>query len=64
MEKSNLNEKLLLQVNDIAELISVHPKTMYAMIQNDDTFPKPISFGPRMNRWKREGIMKWVDTKV
>lgn len=57
------DERLLLQVNDIAEMLSVHPKTMYAYIKKDSSFPKPISLGPRMRRWRREDISNWIATK-
>ncbi len=63
MEKTDVSEKLLLQVDDIAQMLSIHPKTLYALIKKDETFPKPISFGPRMRRWKPEDIKSWIENK-
>jgi len=64
MEKADVKEKLLLQVNDIAAMLAIHPKTMYSIIQKDETFPKPITFGPRMRRWRVEDIKSWIQSKL
>lgn len=63
MEKTDLTEKLLLEANDIAHMLSIHQKTVYALIKSDETFPKPITFGPRMRRWKLEDVKAWIDSK-
>lgn len=47
----------------VANLMSIHPRTLRQIAAEDETFPKPIKFGERMTRWRYSEIIQWLDSK-
>tara|TARA_R110000823_G_scaffold231612_2_gene358279 strand:- start:660 stop:851 length:192 start_codon:yes stop_codon:yes gene_type:complete len=55
----------LIDAHSVAEMLSLNIKTFYRFVQEntDDTFPKPILFGPRLSRWSKEEVEQWIQKK-
>lgn len=53
------DEALLLNSREVAKLLTVSDRTVYAM-QKSGEMPKPVRIG-RAVRWGRAEIMAWVD---
>lgn len=53
------DEALLLNSREVAKLLTVSDRTVYAM-QKSGEMPKPVRIG-RAVRWGRTEIMAWVD---
>ena len=53
----------LVDHKEIAEMLSIRPKSVYHIINTDESFPPPIVLSPRNRRWKREVIVKWIEDK-
>ena len=49
---------------EIAEILSVKPKSVYYLMDTDDTFPKPLVLSPRIRRWKKQDVMEWINSKL
>ena len=49
---------------EIAEILSVKPKSVYYLMETDDTFPKPLVLSPRIRRWKKRDVMEWINSKL
>lgn len=62
MEK-DLNKKAFVNVEEIAQMLSIHKKTMERIIRTDETFPKPIALGERIRRWPLEDVKAWFVSK-
>jgi len=56
-------KKVFLNVEDIAEMFSVHKKTMERVIRTDKTFPKAIVLSERIRRWRLEDVEAWLKDK-
>jgi len=56
-------ETNLIDIHRLSEMTMITPKTLRKIIKEDSTFPKPISLGPRLNRWYPEDIAKWLESK-
>ena len=56
-------EEKLLDLNEVARMMSVHPKSARKIIKNDDEFPDPIVFSQRVKRWKYSSVIKWIERK-
>jgi predicted DNA-binding transcriptional regulator AlpA len=56
-------ETKLIDIHMLSEMTMITTKTLRKIIHEDSTFPKAISFGPRLNRWRHEDIVKWMDGK-
>ena len=50
-------------LKDISELLSMTRKQAYYITKTDDTFPKGISFSPKIKRWKTSEVMSWLADK-
>ena len=48
----------------IADMLSVKPKSIYYIMESDNSFPKPIQLSPRIKRWKRDDVVAWLDAKI
>ena len=55
--------KIFLNVEDIAEMFSVHKKTMERIIRTDKTFPKAIVISERIRRWRSDDVEAWLKDK-
>lgn len=60
-----MNGKELLDMEQVAEMLTIHKKTLYRFIRSgtDETFPQPISFGPKTKRWVKADVEKWIAEK-
>lgn len=56
-------ETKLIDIHMLSEMTMITPKTLRKIIKEDSTFPKAISLGPRLNRWRHEDIVNWLDGK-
>lgn len=61
-----MNDPLLLDAAQVAEMLSLNKKTFYHLVKTEamDTFPKPIKFGERLSRWRKEEVEAWVNAKA
>lgn len=57
---TDIKTKRLLRTNQVLEICSFGPSTLYKMIA-DGTFPKPLKNGPRMNVWPSDSIVQWLE---
>lgn len=60
-----MNDQLLLDAAQVAEMLSLNKKTFYHLVKTEamDTFPKPIKFGERLSRWRKEEVEAWVSAR-
>ena len=56
-------EEKLIDIHGVAEMMSMHPKSMRKIIREDDHFLQEIVFSPRVKRWKQSDILRWIDVK-
>lgn len=58
-----MNDQLLLDAAEVATMLSLNKKTFYQFLKSKagENFPKPIKFGERLNRWKKQEIEEWVN---
>tara|TARA_R100001440_G_scaffold58459_1_gene78278 strand:- start:21 stop:209 length:189 start_codon:yes stop_codon:yes gene_type:complete len=56
-------EEKLIDLNEVARMMSVHPKSARKIIKKDDEFPDPIVFSQRVKRWKYSSVIKWIESK-
>lgn len=61
-----MKDQLLLDAAQVAEMLSLNRKTFYHLLKTDamDTFPKPIKFGERLSRWKKDEVEAWVSRRT
>lgn len=61
-----MNDQLLLDAAQVAEMLSLNKKTFYHLLKTEamETFPKPIKFGERLSRWRKEEVEAWVNAKA
>jgi len=48
----------------IADMLSIKPKSIYYIMESDNTFPKPLVLSPRIKRWKKAEVVAWIDSKL
>lgn len=54
----------LIDVKAVASILCVKPKSVYYISTSDDTFPKPIVLAPRIRRWHKQEVVKWMHEKI
>ena len=61
-----MNDQLLLDAAQVADMLSLNKKTFYHLVKTEamDTFPKPIKFGERLSRWRKEEVEAWVTSRA
>jgi len=47
----------------LSEMTMIHTRTLRKIMREDPSFPRAISFGPRLSRWRHEDIKKWLESK-
>jgi predicted DNA-binding transcriptional regulator AlpA len=52
----------LLKVGDVAELLGLHPRTVWRMAASGD-LPQPVKLSERAVRWRLRDIEKWLERK-
>lgn len=58
MEKTKL-----MDIHMLSEMTMITPRTLRKIIKEDSTFPKAISLGPRLTRWKYSDVVAWIESK-
>jgi len=53
----------LLTVNQVADLLSLHPRTIWRMVSAGD-LPAPIGIGRRAKRWRLVDLQTWMDQQA
>jgi len=53
-----------IDIKDIADMLSIKPKSAYYIIQSDSNFPKPLVLSPRIKRWKKNEVEDWINSKL
>ena len=56
-------EEKLIDLKEVARMMSMHPKSAKRVIKREDEFPKPIVFSERVHRWKYSSVVKWIENK-
>lgn len=58
-----MNDPLLLDAAQVAEMLSLNKKTFYHLLKTEamETFPKPIKFGERLSRWRKSEVEEWIN---
>ena len=56
-------EEKLIDLNEVARMMSMHPKSARKIIKKEDNFPDPIVFSERFKRWKYSSVIKWIESK-
>lgn len=61
-----MNDQLLLDAAQVADMLSLNKKTFYHLMKTEamETFPKPIKFGERLSRWRKEEVEAWVNART
>ena len=61
-----MNDQLLLDAAQVADMLSLNKKTFYHLVKTEamETFPKPIKFGERLSRWRKEEVEAWVNART
>jgi len=59
---NTLREKQLLDVKEVAELLTVSERTVWAWTCTGD-LPKPLRKGSRWVRWRRKDLEAWMESK-
>jgi predicted DNA-binding transcriptional regulator AlpA len=53
--------QLTVAVHGAAEALDISERKLYQLWRNDPKFPKPITLGPRCNRWRMADLKAYVD---
>jgi len=56
-------ETKLVDIQMLSEMTMIHTRTLRKIMREDPSFPRAISFGPRLSRWRHEDIKKWLESK-
>ena len=54
-------EEKLIDTNGLAEMMSLHIKTVQQIIRRSEDFPKAIVFVRNVRRWNYSAILEWID---
>jgi prophage regulatory protein len=54
----------LLTIKDVCYKLKVTKTTVYKWLHEDPTFPKQITLGPRVVRWKADELEQWLQNRV
>lgn len=66
LDKQKLPDKPWLKVTEFAGengAIPVHCATIHCWVDKG-TFPKPYVISPRIRRWRKKDIERWMDNKI
>lgn len=53
----------LLALDAVCYAISLGKSSLYDLMKNDPTFPRPVKIGAR-SRWSEARVMAWIEAKV
>jgi predicted DNA-binding transcriptional regulator AlpA len=53
----------LLTPSDLCEELSISRATLYRILGRDAAFPDPIYLSPRLPRWRRTDLDRWLNAR-
>ncbi len=53
----------LLTVNETSRMLSVSRATLYRMLQDDPSFPRPVKLTQKSTRWRYDQICLFINQK-
>ena len=53
----------LLTRREVQDRLSVSRTTIYRLIENDASFPRPLKIGGSTLRWREEAVTAWIDSR-
>ena len=60
-----MNRDDVLTIDQVAELLGVSSRTVRNWMDAAGmSFPRPISIGPRLKRWRRSEVQAWLETRM
>ena len=54
---------MLLNVNQVAERLTVTRATIWRYVARDPQFPKPYKLSPGCSRWKADEVDAWFESR-
>lgn len=54
--------KMLLSINDLAQIMNLSERTVWKKVTKDPLFPKPVRVLSRNKRWLRSDVYDWLQT--
>lgn len=56
-------ETKLIDIHMLSEMTMIHTRTLRKIIKEDPSFPRALSLGPRLTRWRYSDVVEWLDSK-
>jgi predicted DNA-binding transcriptional regulator AlpA len=56
-------EAKLIDIHMLSEMTMIHPKTIRKLMKEDPSFPRALSLGPRLTRWRYNDVVSWLEGK-
>ena len=56
-------EAKLIDIHMLSEMTMIHPKTLRKIMKEYTSFPRAISLGPRLTRWRYNDVVAWLEGK-
>ena len=53
-------EMRLMRLPEVLERLGVGRSTLYRLVANDPTFPRPIKVGRRVVAWRSDLLEEWI----
>jgi len=52
-----------IDIKEIAEMLSIKPKSVNYVIQSNGSFPNALVLSARIKRWKRQEVEEWISNQ-
>ena len=56
-------EEKLMDKHALAEMLAMSEQTIRKRLREGSDFPQPISFGPKIKRWRYSDVLNWIESK-
>ena len=56
-------EPAYIQAKNVAKMVGISLSSVYRFAREDQTFPKPIKIGQRINVWSVAEVTQWLECK-
>lgn len=53
----------LLDYKEVAQKLSIHPRSVYTLKDEEPTFPSPVRLSNKRVRWVEAEVDDWIKTK-
>jgi predicted DNA-binding transcriptional regulator AlpA len=66
VEGKKVNDMTLISAREVSDVLRMNIKTFYGFLKRPAgaSFPKPISFGKRTNRWRKMDVERWISDRA